>query len=79
MSKLFKILISLTVICLSCIAFFACSKNTPAPTSTSTPESIVQSMPESRPEDSESSPEESESEEDTESNFEVELPEVDRM
>ena len=70
MSKAFKILISLIVICLSSVAFFACTNN---PTqSTSEPESVVQSMPES-----EESVEESE--EDPESNFEVELPEVDRM
>lgn len=72
MSKLFKILISLTVICLSCVAFFACNPSNPTPP-VSSPESIVQSTPESEPES------EVESEVENESNFEVELPEVDRM
>ena len=75
MSKLFKVLISLIVICLSCIAFFACGEtNTPAESVGGESESIVIS--------SESEPEseiESEIEEDSESNFTVELPEVDRM
>ena len=76
MSKLFKILISLIVICLTSVAFFACKIDKPAKPE-STLESVIESMPESEPE-SEEEPE-SEPEEDTESNFEVELPEVDRM
>ena len=74
MSKLFKILISLTVICLSCIAFFACGQTTPADSVGGESESIVissESKPESKPE--------SEPEEESESSFIVELPEVDRM
>ena len=76
MSKLFKILITLIVICLSSVSFFACiTDETKDPESTV--ESVVESTPESTPE-SEEEPE-SEPEEDPESNFEVELPEVDRM
>ena len=75
MSKLFKILISLIVVCLSCMAFFACGgTNTPGESVGGESESIVipsESEPNSEPE--------SESEEENESNFIVELPEVDRM
>ena len=77
MSKLFKILITLIVICLSSVSFFACITDDKKDPIESVVESVVESTPESTPE-SEEEPE-SEPEEDPESNFEVELPEVDRM
>ncbi len=71
MSKLFKILITLLLICLSCTTVFACGGIDKD--EESTPESEIVSVPESQ---------ESESKEevvvDSESNFEIELPEVDR-
>ena len=75
MSKLFKILISLMVICLSCTTLFACNNSQE---STQESESEVQSIIESEVQSEEESEIESE-EEETESNFFVELPEVDRM
>ena len=74
MSKLFKILISLMVICLSCTALFACYGGG-GDDSDGASESQMQSITESE----QTSQSEEESEEDTESNFKVELPEVDRM
>jgi hypothetical protein len=75
MSKLFKFLISLIVVCLSCIAFFACGgTTTPSESVGGESESIIVSS-ESEP----ASEPESESEEENESSFVVELPEVDRM
>ena len=73
MSKLFKILISLMVICLSCTALFACYGGG-GDDSDGASESQMQSITESEQEI-----QSEESEEDTESNFKVELPEVDRM
>jgi hypothetical protein len=73
MSKLFKILISLMVICLSCTALFACYGGG-GDDSDGASESQMQSITESEQEI-----QSEESEEDTESNFEVKLPEVDRM
>ncbi|MBR2384079.1 MAG: hypothetical protein IKA99_00545 [Clostridia bacterium] len=73
MSKFFKILISLIVICLSCTALFACG-------SMSGDESASESQKQSTSESNAPSQSTEESEEvDTESNFNVELPEVDRM
>ena len=72
MSKLFKILVFLTLICLSCTAIFACGTVEPDdPKEESESISQIESVSEELSEE--------ESEEETESNFEVELPEVDRF
>ena len=74
MSKLFKILATLTLICLVSFTFLACGGS-------SSKESPKESPKESNTESVSESEKESESEstpEDTESNFEIELPEVDR-
>lgn len=76
MSKLFKILITLLLICLSCTTVFACGG---MDDEESTPESEIVSVPESEGEESEESESKEEVVVDSESNFEVELPEVDRM
>ena len=77
MNRLFKILISLIVICLSCTALFACGGFSE---DESTKESQKQSTSESKtPVQSEEESEVESEEVDTESNFYVELPEVDRM
>ncbi|MBR2337134.1 MAG: hypothetical protein IKA61_04225 [Clostridia bacterium] len=76
MSKLFKILITLAVICLSCTSVFACGGFAE---DESTVDSESQPVTESVSEEISVEESEEESELETESNFVVELPEVDRM
>ncbi len=72
MSKIFKILLLITLICLSCTAFFACGGGGDESVKESEKVSVSESEKDSESESLE------ESEEESESVFDIELPEVGR-